>query len=167
MLLGVPLVFLLSALFFFTFMGSFLFSDLSLSLSLSLLCLLCFFLFVFVASPQFFLLSRSWLFPSVFWVSVFLLLGVFRSSPFPVFLPLFMFRFLPLSVPGFFFFSVQFPPFFVLCDSSFFLLLTALSHLLRLYSQRMPSISTIETASKPLLQKPFLWKETKKATTDF
>ena len=31
--LGVPLVFLLSALFFFTFMGSFVFSDLSLSLS--------------------------------------------------------------------------------------------------------------------------------------
>jgi len=39
----------------------------------------------------------------------------------------------------------------------------ALSHLLWLYSQRMPNISTIETASKPLLQKPFLWKETKKA----
>jgi hypothetical protein len=31
----------------------------------------------------------------------------------------------------------------------------------------MPSTSTIETASKPLLQKPFLWKETKKATADF
>jgi hypothetical protein len=31
----------------------------------------------------------------------------------------------------------------------------------------MPSISTIETASKPLLQKPFLWKETKKAMADF
>ena len=44
---------------------------------------------------------------------------------------------------------------------------TALSHLLWLYSQRMPSISTIETASKPLLQKPFLWKETKKAMADF
>jgi hypothetical protein len=45
--------------------------------------------------------------------------------------------------------------------------LSALSHLLWLYSQRMPSISTIETASKPLLQKPFLWKETKKAMNDF
>jgi hypothetical protein len=44
---------------------------------------------------------------------------------------------------------------------------SALSHLFWLYSQRMPSIFTIETASKPLLQKPFLWKETKKAMADF
>ena len=51
--------------------------------------------------------------------------------------------------------------------SLFFFCSFALSHLLWLYSQRMPSTSTIETASKPLLQKPFLWKETKKATADF
>jgi hypothetical protein len=67
----------------------------------------------------------------------------------------FLFYFWSPSIRGSFFFFVSvIPP-------------CALSHLLWLYSQRMPSISTIETASKPLLQKPFLWKETKKATADF
>jgi len=55
--LGVPLVFLLSALFFFTFMGSFLFSDLSLSLYCVCSVFVCFFL-----SPVFvpFLPLVSW-----------------------------------------------------------------------------------------------------------
>ena len=80
--------------------------------------------------------------------SVFLLWFLLWFSPVSGFLSGFSFRFLS---PWFF----------------FFFLLPALSHLLWLYSQRMPSISTIETASKPLLQKPFLWKETKKAMADF
>ena len=69
----------------------------------------------------------------------------------------------PSLSPGFF---RPFSPFRSLTVFPFFLP-PALSHLLWLYSQRMPSNSTIETASKPLLQKPFLWKETKKATADF
>jgi len=69
----------------------------------------------------------------------------------------------PSLSPGFF---RPFSPFRSLTVFPFFLP-PALSHLLWLYSQRMPSTSTIETASKPLLQKPFLWKETKKATADF
>ena len=75
----------------------------------------------------------------------------------PLFLGSSSFRFCPVFSPvvspvlSFFFFPS--PP--------------SLSHLLWLYSQGMPSISAIETASKPLLQKPFLWKETKKAMTDF
>jgi hypothetical protein len=58
--------------------------------------------------------------------------------------------------------------FFCCSPPSFFpLALLMLSHLLWLYSQRMPNTSIIKTASKPLLQKPFLWKEMKKATADF